>query len=116
MNDVALEMANKKIAALTQKSLEDLGGLCTWMHKALRNEGRKKILLALQANGPMTRRELIETGGAQTESHLNCLLAARFVSRESERPFRYSINDFLMELLDLKLSHDEQRKQKKASV
>ena len=103
--------------AITAENLEDLSRLCRRMHSILKHEERRKILLALKDNGPMTRAELsVGAGNTQTSVHLSWLLAACFVGREKERPFRYSINEFLLQLLDLKLAHDRQRKQKNASV
>ncbi|MCX6758588.1 MAG: hypothetical protein NTX14_02685 [Candidatus Nealsonbacteria bacterium] len=103
--------------AITAENLEDLSRLCRRMHSILKHEERRKIILALKDNGPMTRAELsVGAGNNQTSVHLSWLLAACFVCREKERPFRYSINEFLLQLLDLKLVHDRQRKQKNASV
>jgi hypothetical protein len=103
--------------AITAENLEDLGRLCRRMHSILKHEERRKIILALKDNGPMTRAELsVGARNNQTSVHLSWLLAACLVYREKERPFRYSINEFLLQLLDLKLVHDRQRKQKNASV
>lgn len=102
---------------ITLDCLDDLGRLCNRMHKVLKNEQRKQILLLLKENGPMTRMELVQlTQSKQTSVHLDWLLAACFVSRQKERPFKYSIDGFLLRMLGLKQEHDELRKQKNSSV
>ncbi|HOX30039.1 MAG TPA: hypothetical protein P5080_01485 [Candidatus Paceibacterota bacterium] len=116
MKEIIQATTEKGFAVLTAENLDDLGRLCNRLHKILKNEGRKNILLALKDGGPMTRLELSSVAGNQTSVHLDWLLSACFVCREKQRPFRYSINDFLLELLGLKLMHDEQRRQKNSGV
>jgi hypothetical protein len=97
-----------RIAALTFENLEDLGLMCRRVHNSLRYEERRKIILMLKDNGPMTSREIsLAIGKSQTYVHLNWLLAACLVCREKERPFRYSISGFLLQLFDLKLVYDQ---------
>lgn len=113
----AINPGGQEIMPVTEENLVDLRSLCQKIHSTLKHEKRMEILELLDQNGPMTREEIMKAiNDHMTFSHLNRLMAASFVARTKERPFLYSINDFLMRMMAVSFESSSLRAKKSTGI
>lgn len=112
-----INQGEREIMPMTEESLIDLRSFCQKIHSTLKHQKRMEILTLLDQNGPMTREEIMKAiNDHMTFSHLNRLMAASFIKRTSERPFLYSINDFLRRMLSVSLESQGLQAKKNSGI